>query len=141
VEAAAVIFLRLKCSSLTQSVSEGEEAKKQGIMFGMSFAHSHNVAICSLVVLVERDVVCGREAQGEAPNLAFCDSGSDRWYHRCRDSVVVQAENGLRGRTEGHAGMDMFIHDGTVWQRITSNKGRTAISHRGLRHQGITRDS
>jgi hypothetical protein len=49
--------LRLKCSSLTQSVSEGEEAKKQGIMFGMSFAHSHNVAICSLVVLVERDVV------------------------------------------------------------------------------------
>jgi hypothetical protein len=52
-----------------------------------------------------------------------------------------KAENGLQGRTEGHAGMDIFIHDGTVWQRITSSEGRTAISHRGLRHQGITRDS
>jgi hypothetical protein len=25
--------------------------------------------------------------------------------------------------------MDMSIHEGTIWQRMTSNKGRTAISH------------
>jgi len=40
-----------------------------------------------------------------------------------------QAEKGLQGRMEGHAGMDMSIHEGTIWQRMTSNKGRTAISH------------
>jgi hypothetical protein len=51
-EAAAVILLRMKCSSLTRSLSEAEDARKQGIMLGMSFAHSHIVAICSLAVLV-----------------------------------------------------------------------------------------
>ena len=30
---------------------------------------------------------------------------------------------------EGHAGMDMSLHEGTIWQRMTSSKGRTAISH------------
>lgn len=40
-----------------------------------------------------------------------------------------QAEKGLQGRMEGHAGMDMSLHDGTLWQRMTSAKGRTAISH------------
>lgn len=40
-----------------------------------------------------------------------------------------QADRGLQGRMEGHAGMDMSLHEGTIWQRITSNRGRTAISH------------
>lgn len=40
-----------------------------------------------------------------------------------------QAEKGLQGRMEGHAGMDMSLHEGTIWQRMTSSKGRTAISH------------
>jgi hypothetical protein len=30
---------------------------------------------------------------------------------------------------EGHASMDMSVHEGTIWQRMTSDKGRTAISH------------
>jgi hypothetical protein len=30
---------------------------------------------------------------------------------------------------EGHAGMDMSVHEGTIWQCMTSSKGRTAISH------------
>ncbi len=30
---------------------------------------------------------------------------------------------------EGHAAMDMSVHEGTLWQRATSGKGRTAISH------------
>jgi uncharacterized protein len=30
---------------------------------------------------------------------------------------------------EGHAAMDMSIHEGTIWQRMTSDKGKTAISH------------
>ncbi len=40
-----------------------------------------------------------------------------------------QADKGLEGRMEGHVGMDMSLHEGTIWQRISSNKGRTAISH------------
>lgn len=40
-----------------------------------------------------------------------------------------QAEKGLQGRMEGHAAMDMSLHEGTFWQRMTSSKGRTAISH------------
>ena len=40
-----------------------------------------------------------------------------------------QADKGLEGRMEGHAGMDMSLHEGTLWQRMTSSKGRTAISH------------
>ena len=40
-----------------------------------------------------------------------------------------QADKGLLGHMEGHAGMDMSLHEGTIWQRMTSNKGRTAISH------------
>jgi uncharacterized membrane protein YraQ (UPF0718 family) len=40
-----------------------------------------------------------------------------------------QAEKGLQGRMEGHAAMDMSVHEGTIWQRMTSDKGQTAISH------------
>lgn len=40
-----------------------------------------------------------------------------------------QADKGLEGRMEGHASMDMSVHEGTIWQRMTSDKGRTAISH------------
>jgi uncharacterized membrane protein YraQ (UPF0718 family) len=45
------------------------------------------------------------------------------------EAAHQQADRGLRGRMEGHAGMDMSLHDGTIWQRMLSNKGRTAISH------------
>jgi uncharacterized protein len=41
----------------------------------------------------------------------------------------VQAERGFLGRMEGHAAMDMSLHEGTLWQRIFSDKGLTAISH------------
>lgn len=40
-----------------------------------------------------------------------------------------QADKGLQGRMEGHAAMDMSMHQGTIWQRMTSSTGRTAISH------------
>ena len=40
-----------------------------------------------------------------------------------------QAERGIAGRMEGHAAMDMSVHEGTMWQRATSAKGRTAVSH------------
>lgn len=45
------------------------------------------------------------------------------------DAARRQAERGIQGRMEGHAAMDMSIHQGTLWQRATSEKGRTAISH------------
>ncbi len=41
----------------------------------------------------------------------------------------AQAEKGIAGKMEGHAEMDMSLSEGTVWQRIVSPKGRTAISH------------
>jgi uncharacterized membrane protein YraQ (UPF0718 family) len=41
-----------------------------------------------------------------------------------------QADRGIAGRMEGHAEMDMSVTDGgSLWQRITSPRGLTAISH------------
>lgn len=45
------------------------------------------------------------------------------------DAAKRQAERGIQGRMEGHAGMDMSLHEGSIWQRMSSDKGRTAISH------------
>jgi uncharacterized protein len=45
------------------------------------------------------------------------------------EAARKQADKGLQGRMEGHAGMDMSLHEGTIWQRMRSPKGRTAISH------------
>jgi uncharacterized membrane protein YraQ (UPF0718 family) len=40
-----------------------------------------------------------------------------------------QADRGLVGSMGGHAEMDMSVTNGTLWQRITSPQGFTAISH------------
>src|SRR5881275_2392327 len=40
-----------------------------------------------------------------------------------------QAERGLRGSMEGHATMDMSVAGGSIWSRVTSSRGFTAISH------------
>jgi uncharacterized membrane protein YraQ (UPF0718 family) len=40
-----------------------------------------------------------------------------------------QAEKGIPGVMEGHAEMDMSVTEGSIWSRITSPKGFTAISH------------
>lgn len=45
------------------------------------------------------------------------------------DAAKKQADKGLQGRMEGHAGMDMSIHEGSIWQRMFSERGKTAISH------------
>src|SRR5215472_3294742 len=41
----------------------------------------------------------------------------------------AQAEQGRRGRMEGHATMDMSVTGGSFWQRLLSGNGFTAISH------------
>jgi uncharacterized membrane protein YraQ (UPF0718 family) len=49
---------------------------------------------------------------------------------RLLDEAKEQADKGLTGRMEGHAEMDMSVKgDGTLWQRIRSPQGFTAISH------------
>jgi uncharacterized membrane protein YraQ (UPF0718 family)/YHS domain-containing protein len=45
------------------------------------------------------------------------------------EAARQQAERGLAGRMEGHAGMDMSIADGPLWRRLLSGRGLTAISH------------
>ena len=45
------------------------------------------------------------------------------------EAARKQAERGLQGRMEGHAAMDMSLHEGSLWERAISDKGRTAISH------------
>jgi uncharacterized membrane protein YraQ (UPF0718 family) len=40
----------------------------------------------------------------------------------------AQAEKGLLGRMEGHAGMDMSVTDGPFFQRLLSSRAYTAIS-------------
>jgi uncharacterized membrane protein YraQ (UPF0718 family) len=41
----------------------------------------------------------------------------------------AQAERGIAGRMEGHAEMHMEVTKGSLWQRMTSEEGITAISH------------
>jgi uncharacterized protein len=46
------------------------------------------------------------------------------------DQAKQQADKGIAGRMEGHAEMDMSVGgDGSLWQRIISEQGFTAISH------------
>ena len=45
------------------------------------------------------------------------------------EAAREQADKGLQGKMEGHAEMDMAVTEGSVWQRIVSAKGWTAISH------------
>ena len=46
------------------------------------------------------------------------------------EQAKEQAEKGVAGRMEGHAEMDMSVAEGgSLWQRLTSERGFTAISH------------
>jgi uncharacterized membrane protein YraQ (UPF0718 family) len=46
------------------------------------------------------------------------------------EQAKEQADKGITGRMEGHADMDMSVTGGgSLWQRITSEQGFTAISH------------
>jgi uncharacterized membrane protein YraQ (UPF0718 family) len=46
------------------------------------------------------------------------------------DEARKQADRGIAGKMEGHAAMDMSVTGGgSLWQRIRSPKGFTAISH------------
>jgi hypothetical protein len=48
---------------------------------------------------------------------------------RVIEAARAHAERGLPGRMEGHAAMDMSLHEGTFWQKVTSRRGMTATSH------------
>jgi uncharacterized membrane protein YraQ (UPF0718 family)/YHS domain-containing protein len=54
-----------------------------------------------------------------------------RWTLRARmvEAARRQAERGLAGRMEGHAGMDMSITEGPFLRRLFSARAFTAISH------------
>ena len=46
------------------------------------------------------------------------------------DPAKIHADKGVAGRMEGHAEMDMSVTEGgSLWQRMTSDRGLTAISH------------
>jgi uncharacterized membrane protein YraQ (UPF0718 family) len=46
------------------------------------------------------------------------------------EQAKKQADKGVTGRMEGHAEMDMSVTEGgSLWQRMTSDRGLTAISH------------
>ena len=49
---------------------------------------------------------------------------------RLIDEAKAQADRGIAGRMEGHAEMDMSVGEGgTLWQRLSSPQGFTAVSH------------
>jgi uncharacterized membrane protein YraQ (UPF0718 family) len=48
---------------------------------------------------------------------------------RLIEAARAQANRGLAGRMEGHAAMDMSLHEGTFWQKLGSRAGITATSH------------
>jgi hypothetical protein len=46
------------------------------------------------------------------------------------EQAKKQADKGVAGRMEGHAEMDMSVTEGgSLWERMTSDRGLTAISH------------
>src|SRR5712691_10108176 len=45
------------------------------------------------------------------------------------DQARRQADRGLKGSMEGPAAMDMSVIGGSIWSRIRSSRGFTAISH------------
>src|SRR5487761_963892 len=46
------------------------------------------------------------------------------------DQAKAEADKGVAGRMEGHAAMDMSVAEGgSIWRRMTSGPGVTAISH------------
>jgi uncharacterized membrane protein YraQ (UPF0718 family) len=57
--------------------------------------------------------------------LIFRLTLTPRLVRRARE----QAEQGLMGRMEGHAAMDMSVSGGTFWQKLLSGKGITAVSN------------
>ena len=48
---------------------------------------------------------------------------------RLIEMARAQAEKGLRGSMEGHAEMDMAVTEGSLFSRLSSSRGLTAISH------------
>ena len=55
-----------------------------------------------------------------------------RWFlnRELLEEAKVQADRGVKGRMEGHAEMDMSVTEGgSLWQRLTAERGLTAISH------------
>ncbi len=49
---------------------------------------------------------------------------------RLVEAARAQADLGVAGSMEGHAAMDMSVHDeGTVWQRLRSPAGFTSVAH------------
>jgi len=49
---------------------------------------------------------------------------------RLLDAARTQSNKGLAGSMEGHAAMDMTVHeDGSLWQRLRSKQAFTAVSH------------
>src|SRR5712664_3900315 len=55
-----------------------------------------------------------------------------RWFlnRELLEDAKTQADRGVKGRMEGHAEMDMSVTEGgSLWQRLTSERGLTAISH------------
>lgn len=45
------------------------------------------------------------------------------------EAAKRQADRGLQGKMEGHADMDMSVTEGSIWQRMFSDRGFTSISH------------
>lgn len=48
---------------------------------------------------------------------------------RVIEAARKQADRNLAGKMEGHAAMDMSLHEGTFVQKVSSAKGITAIAH------------
>jgi hypothetical protein len=49
---------------------------------------------------------------------------------RLIEAARQQADRGVAGSMEGHAAMDMSVtSDGTLWRRLASREGYTAVSH------------
>ena len=119
---------------------------------GATFASAMVFQIASTNLVVELGIVMWlllgweftlAEFVGGAVMIAFVSFAFHRFVGAgALDAAREQAGKGLAGSMEGHAAMDMSVDDdGSVWQRLFSAKGITAVSHIFLMEWGaVLRD-
>lgn len=122
------------CSYAAVAIARSVFRKGADFTASMAFElASTNLVLELLIILI---VVLGWQfAVAEfvaAPLMVVVMALLFRWY-LSRELVAAaraQADKGVAGKMEGHAAMDMSVTgSGRLWQRITSARGITAISH------------
>jgi len=122
------------CSYAAVALARSVFRKGANFTAAMAFelASTNLVAEISIIIIV----LMGwqfmlAEAVGAPIMVALLVALFRRFLHpNLVNEAKAQADRGISGRMEGHAEMDMSVtEEGSLWRRVRSNNGLTAISH------------